>query len=129
MITLDTSVVIAHLAPHDLHHRAASGLLGAAAEGGFVMHSLNLAEVLMGGARAGRGSEMLADLEATGIQVADQRGGEPLRLATLRASSRLKLPDCCALDTALSTATALATVDTALAEAAHHHHVTVVPTV
>lgn len=34
------------------------------------MHSLNLAEVLVGAAKAGRAQEMLADLHAIGIHVA-----------------------------------------------------------
>lgn len=125
MITLDASVVIAHLYPHDPHHQAATDYLREAAEEGFIVHSLSLAEVLVGGVKAGRGQEMLTDLEAIGIQVADRRDGEPLRLANLRASSGLKLPDCRALDTALTTASTLATFDDALAKAARRHHVTV----
>jgi predicted nucleic acid-binding protein len=39
----------------------------------------------------------------------------------------LRLPDCCALDTAQVTASVLATFDGALAEAARQHHVTVAP--
>lgn len=127
MITLDASVVIAHLYPHDPHHQSATEYLRRSAGQGFLIHSLNLAEVLVGAVKAGRGHEMLTDLEAIGIRVADRPDGEPLRLATLRASSGLKLPDCCALDSALSTASILATFDDALAQAAHQHRVTVAP--
>ncbi|MGH3773810.1 MAG: type II toxin-antitoxin system VapC family toxin [Pseudonocardiaceae bacterium] len=127
MITLDASLVIAHLYPHDLHHQAATGYLRESVDQGFLIHSLNLAEVLVGGVRAGRGQEMLTDLEAIGIHVADRQDGEPLRLATLRAGSGLRLLDCCALDTALTTASILATFDDALAKAARQHHVTVAP--
>lgn len=71
---------------------------------------------------------MLTDLKAIGIPVADrQAGAGELRLASLRASSGLKLADCCALDTALSAASTLATFDDALAMAARQHHVTVAP--
>ncbi len=127
MITLDASVVIAHLDPHDPHHQAAAEYLRGSAAEEWVIHSLNLAEVLVGGVRAGRGQEMLADLEVIGLRVADRPDGESLRLANLRASSGLKLPDCCALDTALSTASTLATVDDGLAKAARQRHVTVAP--
>lgn len=127
MITLDASVVIAHLYPHDPHHRIATEYLRAIAADGFVIHSVNLAEVLVGGVRAGRGQEMLTDLEAIGIRVAQQLDGEPLRLANLRAESGLKLPACCALDTALTTASALATFDEGLVKAARRYHVTVAP--
>ncbi len=127
MITLDASVVIAHLSPHDPHHKAAGEYLRGSSAEDLVIHSLNLAEVLVGGVKAGRGQEMLADLEAIGLRVADRPNGEPLRLANLRASSGLKLPDCCALDTALSTASTLATFDDDLAKAARQRRVTVAP--
>ncbi len=127
MITLDASVVIAHLYLQDPHHEAASGFLRASADEEFIIHSLNLAEVLVGGVKIGRGQEMLTDLEAIGIRVAGRQDGEALRLATLRTRSRLKLPDCCALDTALTTASTLATFDDALAAAARQHHLTVAP--
>lgn len=127
MITLDASVVIAHLYPHDANHESATRYLQARAGEEFLIHSLNLAEVLIGGVRASRGPEMLTDLEAIGIHVADRQEGEALRLAHLRAGSGLKLPDCCALDTALTTRSTLATFDDALAQAARRRHVTVAP--
>lgn len=127
MITLDASLLIAHLYPHDPHHQAATDYLHEAADEGFIIHALNLAEVLVGGVKVGRGREMLADLEAMGINVADRQDGEPLRLADLRVNVGLKLPDCCALDTAMTTTSTLATFDEALAKAARQHHVTVAP--
>jgi predicted nucleic acid-binding protein len=127
VITLDGGVVIAHLYPQDPHHEAATGYLRASADEGFIIHSLNLAEVLVGGVRVGRGQEMLTDLEAIGLRVADRQDGQALRLATLRVTSGLKLPDCCALDAALTTASTLATFDHTLAKVARQHHVTVAP--
>ncbi len=127
MITLDASLLIAHLNPRDPHHDAATSYLRDSAGERLVIHSLNLAEVLIGGVRAGRGQEMLSDLHAIGLRVADRPEGEPLRLANLSVECGLKLPDCCALDTALVTESALATFDDALAGAARKRHVTVVP--
>jgi predicted nucleic acid-binding protein len=127
LITLDASVVIAHLSPQDPHHEAATAYLREAADDDLVIHSLNLAEVLVGGVRVGRGEEMLHDLESIGLRVASRPDGEPLRLAALRASSGLKLPDCCALDTALSTRSTLATFDVFLARAAQERNVDVAP--
>jgi len=127
VITLDASVVIAHLSPQDPHHQEASAYLEQSGAEDLLMHSLNLAEVLVGGARAGRGREMLDDLLAIGIGVAERPDGEALRLANLRAGSGLKLPDCCALDTALSSGSTLATFDEHLAKAARERHITVVP--
>lgn len=129
MIVLDASLVIAHLESRDTHHERASSYLRHRAGERFVMHSLNLAEVLVGGARVGRAEEMLHDLEAMGIDVADIVEGEPLRLAELRAATRLKMPDCCALDVAMTSgALALATFDDALAEAARARGLAVEPT-
>ncbi len=127
MSTLDASVVIAHLYSHDPHHQTATEYLRASAGEELLIHSLNLAEVLVGGVRAGRGQEMLTDLEAIGIHAADRQEGEALRLANLRTKSGLKLPDCCALDTALATTSILATFDEALARVARQHHVIVAP--
>jgi predicted nucleic acid-binding protein len=127
MITLDSSVVIAHLQPRDPHHEAATAYLREHTNEVLLIHSLNLAEVLAGGVRAGRGQEMLGDIQAVGVQVADPTEGEPLRLATLRAESGLKLPDCCALETAMVSTSVLATFDVALAEAARRRHLTVAP--
>lgn len=127
MITLDACFVIAHLSPNDAHHAAATGLMQSASDESFLMHSLNLAEVLVGGVRAGRGEEMLADLEGIGITVAARPADEPLKLARLRASLGLKLPDCCALHVALTTGSALATFDDGLAGAARRRGITVEP--
>lgn len=127
MITLDASLVIAHLNPRDPHHEAATSYLRDTAEESLLIHSVNLAEVLIGGVRAGRGEEMRADLHAIGIRVAGRSEGEALRLARLRVESRLKMPDCCALDTALTTESTLATFDDALARAASTRHLDVAP--
>ncbi|WP_147916059.1 type II toxin-antitoxin system VapC family toxin [Ruania zhangjianzhongii] len=70
---------------------------------------------------------MLSDLQAIGIEVADHPEGEPLRLARLRVQCGLRLPDCCALDTALATESTLATFDGALARAARDLGVAVAP--
>ncbi|MGH3274531.1 MAG: type II toxin-antitoxin system VapC family toxin [Streptosporangiaceae bacterium] len=127
MITLDASVVIAHLHPRDPHHQAATAYLRGSAGDGFLIHALNLAEVLVGGVRAGREQEMLRDLQAIGIRVADRIDDEPLRLARLRVDSGLKLPDCCALDTAMLTKSTLATFDDTLAKAARVRRLSVAP--
>jgi predicted nucleic acid-binding protein len=99
MIALDASVVIAHLWPHDEHHRAATDLLRELTGDDLVIHPLNLAEVLVGGARVGRAEEMLRDIEAVGVRTAVPLEGEPLHLAVPRAERGLKLPDCCAIHT------------------------------
>lgn len=127
MITLDASMVIAHLQPRDAHHASATAYLHGHADQPLLIHSLNLAELLVGVVRAGRGQELLDDVHAIGLRVAVQHDGEPLRLAALRVETGLKLPACCALETALASESTLATFDERLARAARARHVQVDP--
>lgn len=62
-------------------------------------HPLTMAEVLIG--RIGRGAEVRQDLADIGVELAEGDAEETLRLAEIRVSTRLKLPDCCVLDVAL----------------------------
>lgn len=127
MIVLDASTLIAHLDPEDVHHAAATAILLKGGPGTFVAHSLTMAEVLVGGVRIGRGPAMRDDLRAAGIRVMPYDADEPLRLAELRATSGLKLPDCCVLDVAVHHRAALATFDEALAAVARRRAVVVIP--
>ncbi len=127
MIVLDASVLIAHLDPADTHHQAATALLLTGTPGQLLVHTLTLAEVLVGGVRIGQGAVMRDDLYAAGIGLAPHDHAEPLRLAELRATSGLKLPDCCVLDVATHQQATLATFDDALASAARRRRVTVEP--
>lgn len=125
MITLDASVLIAHFSPADPHHAAATALLLDATPGSMLVHTLTMAEVLVGGVGVGRGAAMRDDIRAVGVGVAPHDADEPLRLAELRSSTGLKLPDCCVLDVAMHHQTSLATFDAALASAAQRRGVAV----
>ena len=125
MIALDASVLIAHLSPVDSHHAQATAILLDATPGLTLVHTLTMAEVLVGGVRVGRGAAMRDDLRAAGVDVAPHDTDEPLRLAELRASTGLKLPDCCVLDVALHHRASIATFDAALASAARQRGVAV----
>jgi predicted nucleic acid-binding protein len=125
VIAMDASVLIAHLNPSDPHHGAATAILLSGTPGQMLVHTITLAEVLVGGVRIGHGASMLDDLHAAGIVVAPHDDGEPLRLAELRANSGLKLPDCCVLDVAIHYQASVATFDDALAAAARKRSVPV----
>lgn len=127
MIALDASVLIAHLSPVDSHHAAATAILADATPGSMLVHTVTMAEVLVGGVRVGRGAAMRDDLRAVGVDVAPHDADEPLRLAELRASTGLKLPNCCVLDVAVHHRASLATFDAGLASAARHRGVAVFP--
>ena len=127
MITLDASVLVAHFRSAGEHHLPAGRLLADRAGEGFAVHPLSLAEVLVGGVRVGRAAEMLADLRDMGVEVSESLPDEPVGLATLRAESGLRLPDCCALHTAITRGTPLATFDGTLSAVARRHGVQVLP--
>jgi len=127
VIALDASVLIGHLSLVDAHHEAATTLLLNAAPGSMLVHPLTMAEVLVGGVRVGRGAAMRDDLLAAGITVAETDVDEPLRLAELRATTGLKLPDCCVLGATLHHHAALATFDGTLAAVARRRGVSVLP--
>ncbi len=118
MIVLDASVVIAHFASHDAHQGAASAFFRSQTDTGFLVHSLTLTEILVGPIRAGREGFALKQLADLGIDEWAPGRGSAARLARLRVETGLKLPDCCVLDAAMVTRSALATCDAALARAA-----------
>jgi predicted nucleic acid-binding protein len=127
VIALDASVLVAHLYPFDAHHEAATGILLDAGDEPLLVHALTMAEVLVGGVKIGKGAEMRADLQAAGILIAGQDDDQPLRVAELRATTGLKLPDCCVLDAARTNDARLATFDRALATASRRLGVAVMP--
>lgn len=114
MIVLDASVLIAFLNLADQHHDRSNEIMTAEAIGGFGIHQLTLAEVLVGGVRVGRANQLLADLRAVGVVPLDPAPDEPLILAELRATTGLRMPDCCVLAAALHHTVPLATFDARL---------------
>ncbi len=118
MIVLDASVVIALLDPHDRHHPRAADLLAEHPAEGFRMHQLTLAEVLVGAVRAGRGVQRFNDLMSLGVVAHEPDAGDTMLLAELRATTGLRMPDCCVLAVARQEMLPLATFDDQLARAA-----------
>jgi predicted nucleic acid-binding protein len=114
MIVLDASVLIAFLNLADQHHDRSTEIMTAGATGGFGIHQLTLAEVLVGGVRVGRANQLLADLRAVGVVPLDPAPDEPLILAEFRATTGLRMPDCCVLAAALHHTVPLATFDARL---------------
>lgn len=123
---MDASVLIAYLNSGDLHHHRATRILLEGTPGRMLVHTITMAEVLVGGVQTGQGVSMRDDLRAVGIAVAPHDPDEPLRLAELRTGSGLKLPDCCVLDVALHHRARLATFDNALVDEARKRGVVLV---
>ena len=118
MIVVDASVLIAHLDERDALHARAGDALLAAADRRFGCSPITLAEVLVGPARRDRldaARVAMAELEIEEVPLGEDA---PVRLASLRAESGLKLPDCCVLLAAQDAAAdAVLTFDDALARA------------
>ena len=118
MMVLDASVLIAHLDEDGRHHERARGWLLELADQPLVASVFTIAEVLVSPAKAGdldRATNALGVLGVTGVPIGD---GAPARLASLRAATGLKLPDCCVLLAAEQMHGAIATFDERLADAA-----------
>ncbi len=119
MTVLDASVLIAAMTPADAHHQAAVSLLVTAdSEGVRLIHSVNLAEVLVGHVPFGLEESAALEIAAAGVETVATDAQTPTRLALLRSATRLSLPDCCVLDVALVTGYPVATFDDRLARAA-----------
>jgi predicted nucleic acid-binding protein len=115
VVVIDASVLIAWLDDHDRHHATAIDVLSDVER--FVVHPLTLAEVLVHPARQGQEGEVVTRLSAIGMIVSSQ-ALEPVGLARLRATTRLKMPDCVVLATAQAHGLPLVTFDDTLRSAA-----------
>lgn len=124
IVVLDTSVLIAFFDGDDAHHTDAHRLLAGVAGDDLVISSMTLAELLVGPARQG-GDALASTLDALtrlAIREAQLPEDVAVRLAGLRASTRLKMPDCCVVLAAKTAeADSVATFDERLARAARQH--------
>jgi predicted nucleic acid-binding protein len=118
VIVLDATVLIAHLDAGDAHHDAAEAQLLEVADQAFGASSITLAEVLVAPARAGRLADAKAALHSLGVAELRLPVDAAERLATLRAATALKLPDCCVLLAAEDTPARVLTFDAHLAREA-----------
>lgn len=124
MIVLDASILIAHLAVADVLQDAAFEILDT--EEDLLVHPLTIAEALVYPASVGTEVVDRARIDSLGVDVHRYGDDEPLRLARLRVSTRLKLPDCCVLAAADDNDATLATFDRSLADAARERGIEVV---
>ncbi len=127
MIALDAGVVIAYFDEADVHHQAAFDLLVAAGSSELGMSAVNRAEALVGAVRRDRTDETVGRMADIGIKEIPFPPEAAVRLAVLRATTRLKLPDCCVLLTAQQTESAVASFDNRLRSAARSLGLAVLP--
>ncbi len=115
MIILDASVLIGHFESADAHHTDATALLRAHAIESFAASVITLAEVYVGAARAGQADQLRRLLAQLQIESLDLPAGAARRLGELRATTKLKMPDCCVLYSAEQHNATIATLDDKLA--------------
>lgn len=118
MIVLDAAALIALLNARDPHAVAATELLEQHPAEPLAMSTINKAEALVGPAKHGLLEVAVRALADAGIRELAMPPDAAERLASLRATTRCKLPDCCALLAAQQTGATLATFDADLAAAA-----------
>jgi predicted nucleic acid-binding protein len=118
VIVLDASVLIAFLDSDDTHHAAAEQLLTEAVDDDLAANSLTLAEVLVAPVRNGHLEPVLSALHALEVQELNFPADTAVRLAELRVTTGLKMPDCCVLLAAEEVAASVASFDERLAQAA-----------
>jgi len=117
VIVLDANVMIAVLDPQDSHFGAARRFFAAHTSERLAAHRLTMAEALVLAANVGSEISAAAAISALGVGRFDEPD-DPIELARLRASSGLKMPDCCVLYSAIRERAKLATFDTHLARTA-----------
>ena len=126
MIVLDASVLIAYFDGEDEHHAAAETLLADAIDDDIGANSLTLAEVLVVPVRDGRRDAVEAALRDLEVQELPFPADTAVRLAGLRVSTGLRMPDCCVLLAAEDAAASVASFDQRLAQAAEDRDMPVV---
>lgn len=128
MIALDASALIAFLDSTDVHHERAEQALIEHAGEPLCASVVTLAATLVGPARRGHAGRIRAVLDELGVEAVPLRPGAEIELASLRASSELRLPDCCVLLAARQCAASILSFDDRLrARAADHGLIVVSP--
>jgi predicted nucleic acid-binding protein len=118
VIVADANVIIAASTPGHVHHDRAREVLIEHGATGVVLHSLTMAEVLVGPAKAGQQDAALAAFARAGVRSSPATDPAPAALALVRATAAVKMPDACVLATAEHIGIPLATFDARLAREA-----------
>jgi predicted nucleic acid-binding protein len=118
MIVFDAGVLIALANADDTFHRKAVGFVERHEEAEFAASVVNLSESLVRPAMADRGGELWDLFERFGIIPIDLVGTDVLGVATVRAATRLRMPDAIVVYTAEKHRAELVTTDHTVARAA-----------
>jgi predicted nucleic acid-binding protein len=123
MIVFDANVLIAYLDADDDLHADANALLAAAIDDVFGVSSLTLAEVLVAPVRTGHLETVTRALSELEMHELPSQKDTAVRLAQLRVTTGLKMPDCCVLLAAEDSHATLASFDDRLVQAAEQRNI------
>ena len=125
MIVADASWVIALRDDRDAHHAEATGTLAEVGLEAILLHALNLAECLVAPARLSVLDASASALRAA-FEIVEIDHDAPLRWASIRAETGLRLPDAIVFDTARQRrARAIVTFDDRLRAVSRAHGIEV----
>lgn len=118
LIVLDASALIALASAKDLHHNWAVQMFRATAEFDLQMSAISLAEVLVHPSRVGEAEKFLKLIAGLNLEIAPVEESDSIKLARLRATTNLKMPDAIVLHQAIKLNGSIATTDKTLARVA-----------
>lgn len=118
VVVLDASALIALVSSSDPHHKWALEMFRDTASFDLQMTALSQAEALVHPARNGKLDKFMKTFSALALVVTPIEGSDASKLATLRATTTLKMPDACVLHQAMKVKGSIATTDNQLAQAA-----------
>jgi predicted nucleic acid-binding protein len=118
VIVLDASAVIALASSKDPHHQWAMEMFLDTASFELQMTALTHADVLVHPARAGKLDKFQNFLGGLGVEITPIDNSDSSKLAKLRASTTLKMPDVVILHQAMKVKGSIATTDRNLAKVA-----------
>lgn len=123
IIVLDASALIALASSKDPHHEWALKMFRDTANFELQMNALTQAEVLVHPARAGKMDRFIKSISELGLDITPVEPGDSKKLANIRASTSLKMPDAVVLHHAIKVSGSIATTDEQLAKVAKTHRV------
>lgn len=118
MITLDAGVVIGYLNPDDEHHVRVREWVAVHMRDEYAASVITLAEALVRPSALGHASTARRAFELLGVTPIEAAVGDEFGIASVRAATRLRLPDAIVVYTAERIGGGLATTDAAMTRAA-----------
>ena len=118
LVVLDASALIALVSSQDPHHNWALEMFRDTASFELQMSALTQAEVLVHPARAGKLEKFLKLIRGLGLEITPIEEADASKLASIRLSTNLKMPDAVVLHEAMKVNGSIATTDNNLAKVA-----------